>query len=64
MRKLVRDSAVPTSAGYFHHCGAKKEKSRDFDHRPLLALSDGGTRPVPVQVITAEVATARTWVEN
>ena len=41
----------PTSAGSsFHHCGAKTEKSFDFDDRLLLAHSDGGTRR-PAEVV-------------
>ena len=33
-----------------HHLGAKTEKSCDFADRPLLALSDGGTRR-PAEVV-------------
>ena len=45
LQKLASDSAVLTSAGSsFHHCGPRTEKSCDFADRPLLALSDGGTR--------------------
>ena len=52
MKKLVRDSVVLTSAGsLFHHCGVKTGKSCDFDDRPLLAVSDGGTRrPAEVEL--------------
>ena len=49
--KQVSVSAVLTSAGSsFHHCGAKTEKSCEFDLQPLLALSDGGTRR-PAEVV-------------
>ena len=47
----MSDSSVLTSAGSsFHHCGAKTEKSCDFDDQPLLALSDGGNRR-PAEVV-------------
>ena len=49
LRKLVSDSGVLTSAGSsFHHCGAKTQKSCDFNERLLLALSDGIRRPAEV----------------
>ena len=47
----MSDSAVLTSAGSsFHHCGPKIEKSCDLADRPLVALSDGGTRR-PAEVV-------------
>ena len=50
-RKILSDSAVLRTAGSsFHHWGPKTEKSWDFADRPLLALSDGGTRR-PAEVV-------------
>ena len=41
----MSDSAILTSAGSsLHHCGAKTEKSRDYDDCLFLALSYGGAR--------------------
>ena len=51
LQKLVSDSPVLTSAGSsFNHCGPKIEKSCDLGDRPLLAVSDGGTRR-PAEVV-------------
>ena len=50
LRKLLSDSAVLTSAGSSFHCGPRIEKSCDFADRPLVALSDGGTRR-PAEVV-------------
>ena len=32
---------IGSKLSLFHHCGAKTEKSCDFDDQHLLALSDG-----------------------
>ena len=47
----MSDSVVLTLAGSsFRHSGPKIEKSCDFADRPLVALSDGGTR-WPAEVV-------------